>query len=428
MPPAYSGGVKDLLEASFRHALQVCSPDRLLHRRLPDERPALILAVGKAAHPMAMAACAAYPGVPWMATPPRAALGALAPAGEAWPAAEGDGQVWPGSHPLPDEGSVRAAEEALRRAAELGPDDLLLVLVSGGGSALWCAPWGIDLAGKRALTEGLLRAGADIHELNAVRKHLSRIKGGRLAVTTVARVHALLLSDVPGDDPSVIASGPTVADPSTFEDALAVLDRYGVGGEAVRAHLRAGVAGELPESPEHLPDDRVRTEVIGSNATLLQAMAGFWEARGWAVHLLGDHFTGEAKELALHHARVVRQARQQSEQRPLALLSGGEATVTVRGHGRGGRNLEFALALLQELGEETPWGLSAGSDGLDGNSGAAGAFLTPDAAARAATLGLWPAAYLAENDAASFFGATGDLLVTGPTQHNLNDCRVLLLP
>ncbi|MFC5846876.1 glycerate kinase type-2 family protein [Deinococcus petrolearius] len=330
---------------------------------------------------------------------------------------------------MPDEHSVRAAERALARVGELPVGARLLVLVSGGGSALLSAPWGVTLAHKQALTRELLRAGAAIEEINAVRKHLSRVKGGRLAQATRAQVRVLLLSDVIGDDPSVIASGPAVPDTTTFADALAVLDRYALTAPQARAHLAAGARGELPETPKPGGLPHVRHTVVGSNRALLEAAQAFLAARGVRAVILSDTFGGEARDLAGFHASLVRSVRDHGTpfRGPLALLSGGEATVTVRGGGRGGRNQEFALWLLRALGERGVYALSAGSDGIDGNSGAAGAFLTPDSHARARAAGLDPAGFLARNDSGSFFAALGDALLTGPSGHNLNDYRVVFV-
>ncbi|MEF2278477.1 glycerate kinase [Deinococcus sp. YIM 134068] len=407
-----------LLERSYHAALEAVAPARLLAPYLNEPRPDLVLAFGKAALPMLRAALEAYPGVPGLAVPPRGTPDLSAP-----DAAE----VLPGSHPVPDEHSVRAAERALTRVRALPEDARLLVLVSGGGSALLSAPWGVTLAQKGALTRDLLRAGADIGEINAVRKHLSHVKGGRLAAATRAHVRALLISDVIGDDPSVIASGPTVPDPSTFAEALGVLDRYGLEVQEARAHLTAGARGELPETPKPGELPHVENTIIGSNRVLLEAAHSFLEAQGVRSVILSDTLAGEARDLAGFHASLISSVRDHGTpfRGPLVLLSGGEATVTVRGEGRGGRNQEFALWLLHDLGERGVHALSAGSDGIDGNSDAAGAFLTPDSLVRARALGLDPRAFLTRNDSGSFFTMLEDALVTGPSGHNLNDYRAV---
>jgi len=407
-----------LLEHSYRAALAAVSPARLLAPHLSGPRPDFVLAFGKAALPMLRAALDAYPGVPGLAVPPDGTPDLSAPPGA---------QVLPGAHPVPDERSVRAAEEALAQVSALPPGSRLLLLVSGGGSALLSAPWGVTLEQKQALTGALLRAGATIEEINTVRKHLSRTKGGRLAAATRAQVRALIISDVIGDDPSVIASGPSVPDPTTFAEALSVLERYGVAAPEARAHLAAGARGEYPETPKPGELPHVQNTVIGSNRVLLEAAQTALASRGVQAIILSDTFGGEARDLAGFHASLVQSIRQYGTPftGPVVLLSGGEATVTVRGDGRGGRNQEFALWLLGALGEQGVWALSAGSDGIDGHSEAAGAFLTPDSWQRARAAGLGIRAHLARNDSGSFFAALGDALITGPSGHNLNDFRAI---
>lgn len=413
--------MRTLLEASFRHALALTHPRELTRAHLPEERPALVLAVGKAALTMLEAALERYPDVPYLATPKADSALEL----------RRNGVILPAAHPVPDERSVQAAEKALERASRLQSQDLLLVLVSGGGSALWCLPEGISLAEKQALNGALLGSGASIHEMNAVRKHLSRIKGGGLVRATPARVRALLLSDVPGDDPSVIASGPTVPDPSTFRDALEVLERYRIEAPAARAHLERGLLGEIPETLK--PGDpalaRVENRLVGGSQTFLEAARAYWEAQGYQTLILSDRFGGEARELAAFHAALVQSIRAHGTpvRPPVVLLSGGEATVTVRGVGRGGRNQEFLLGLLHRLGPQGVWALAADTDGNDGNTETAGAFLTPDSWARAQARGLNVKEYLEGNDAHGFFSGLGDLLITGPTQNNLNDYRVIVV-
>ncbi|HZJ09296.1 MAG TPA: DUF4147 domain-containing protein, partial [Trueperaceae bacterium] len=308
--------MRRLLEASYRHAVSATDPGRLVRSHLPDERPAMVLAVGKAALPMVAEAREAYRDVAWLATPPAGStnVGAERDAGRTGP------HVLPGSHPLPDASSVRAAESALEAVSRLGADDLLLVLVSGGGSALWCAPSGLDLEAKRALTLALQRAGADIHELNVVRRHLSRIKGGRLAAATGARVLTLALSDVPGDDLADIASGPSVPDPTTFADALAVVRRFDVKAPSATEHLARGVAGAVAETPKPggAVAARCSAKVIGSAGKLLSAAESFWTERGHAVVVLSDSLQGEASELARAHAELVLALRAGSDPRPAA--------------------------------------------------------------------------------------------------------------
>jgi glycerate 2-kinase len=422
--------MKELLESTFHHALAETSPKYLVQQHLPDEKPSLILAIGKASIPMLRGALEKFPNVPYLVTPPPYAEKFVGH-GEYGYREYGYREYIAGTHPVPSEASKEAAEKALELVSSLTEQDSLLVLVSGGGSALWCAPWGITLEEKQSLTQALLRSGADIYELNTVRKHVSKIKGGRLARATKAQVTALLLSDVVGDDPAVIASGPTVADPSTFAEALEVLNRYGLEFPKVREHFQKGIRGELPESPK--PNDeifaRVENKIIGSNRLLLEAARSYLQRQGYNAVILSDCFTGDAKELARFHATLVQSIYKYREpfQHPVILLSGGEATVTVKGQGKGGRNQEFALWLLYFLRDENIWALSAGSDGIDGNSTAAGAFITPDSWQRARAKGLEIAKFLEDNDSNSFFRELGDMLETGATQHNLNDFRAIAL-
>ena len=402
-----------LLKEAFFHALKATDPYRLTQRALPPWRPDLILAVGKAAAPMLKAALDRYGEVPYHLTLPQGQdpLGLKARFAR---------------HPVPDEGSLKAAEEALALLQGLSPRARVLALVSGGGSALWCAPLGISLEEKRALTEALLRSGADIGEVNAVRKHLSRIKGGRALLATKARVHALLLSDVPGNDPSVIASGPFHPDPSTYGEALSVLDRYGLAFPKAREALLKGLRGEVPETlkPSDPALKRLSWRMVGRNLDLLKAAQGFLREKGHRAVILSDRFGGEARDLARFHAELVETIRTHGLpfRKPLFLLSGGEAQVRVEGGGRGGRNLEFLLALYAHL-KAPLHALAADSDGLDGPSGAAGALLTPKVWAR----GLDPRPYLEENDSLAFFQEAGTLLITGPTGTNLNDFRLLFV-
>jgi hydroxypyruvate reductase len=313
----------------------------------------------------------------------------------------------------------------------LGADDLVIALISGGGSALCALPGeGITLQTKQDITRALLLRGATIHEINTVRKHLSAIKGGRLArQASPARVVSLLISDIPGDDPALIASSPTLPDPTTCADALAVLIRYGVT-------LSPGVAEALQagrlESPK--PGDPVFAghshRVVASALDGLNAAAQRAREAGWAVRVLSDAMEGEARDLALAHAAIARhvQRHEQPFSAPCILLSGGEATVTVKGHGRGGRNTEFALALAIALkGQAGVYAWSAGSDGLDGNGAAAGAWVTPGTLTAARGLGLDALATLADNDSFSFFDALGSTVVTGPTHTNINDFRAVLI-
>lgn len=340
-------------------------------------------------------------------------------------------EVVEASHPVPDERGRDAAQRILALTQGLTEDDLVLCLISGGGSALLALPAeGISLADKQQVNKALLRSGATITEMNCVRKHLSAIKGGRLAAACApARVVTLLISDVPGDDPSVIASGPTVADPTTCADALAILGKYHINEPAsVLAHLRSA----HDETPKPGDPRLARSEVImiaTPNASL-EAAAAVARAAGVTPLILGDSLEGESREVALVHAGIARHAARhgQPARPPCVLLSGGETTVTVRGKGRGGRNAEFLLALAVALeGHPGICAIAGDTDGIDGTEDNAGALLMPDSLERATSLGVSAKALLANNDGYSFFQALGDLVITGPTLTNVNDFRAILI-
>lgn len=334
-------------------------------------------------------------------------------------------------HPVPDAAGAAAAQRIRELVSGLTEDDLVLCLISGGGSALLSAPApGITLEEKRAINKALLNSGATIAEMNCVRKHLSSLKGGRLALACApARVFTLVLSDVPGDDPSVVASGPTLPDHSTLQQALGVIDRYAV---AVPAHVRSFL--QQPENETPKPGDprlaQCEVRVIATAQEALQAAARKVHALGLPAHVLSDDMEGEAREVAKVHAAIARHVARRGEpfQRPCVLLSGGETTVTVRGRGRGGRNAEFLLSLAIELkGAPGLWALAVDTDGIDGSEDNAGAWFGPDTWARAEAQGLKPAAMLENNDGYGFFEALGQLLVTGPTRTNVNDLRAILI-
>ena len=340
-------------------------------------------------------------------------------------------EVVEAAHPVPDAAGSTAASRILDRVRDLGPDDLVLCLVSGGGSALLTLPApGLSLEDKQATVRALLASGATIGEMNTVRKHLSAIKGGRLALAAhPARLVALAISDVPGDDPSVIASGPTVADASSFADAAAVLAKYRIRPPAaVAAHLaRAAEETPKPGDPRLAHSEMI---LVARPQDALDAAAAAAKAAGITPVVLGDSIEGEAREVARAMAGMALQVarRGQPARPPAVLLSGGETTVTVRGRGRGGRNLEFLLALALALdGRAGIHALAADTDGIDGTEEAAGALVGPDSLARAARLGLDAKAMLADNDAATVFAALGDLVMTGPTRTNVNDFRAILV-
>jgi hydroxypyruvate reductase len=340
-------------------------------------------------------------------------------------------------HPVPDIFSLAAAREILSLLERAGKGDLVVALVSGGGSAMLSAPAaGITTEEKAETFRLLLRAGADIASFNAVRKHLSEVKGGRLArAAHPATVWALLLSDVPGDDPSVIASGPFSPDPTTYADAIGVLERYGIFyavPSPVRRHLAEGAAGTLPETPK--PDDpaflKTTSALIGTNRTAMDVaalrLARERDAGPTAIVLLPGFLRGEARECARSFcARLRKIAEALSPGNAVAMIAGGETTVNVRGGGKGGRNQEFALAAAVELaGEGATAVLAAGTDGIDGPTDAAGAYADGATVARASSLGLDPGAHLENNDAYPFFEALGDLVVTGPTGTNVADLAI----
>jgi hydroxypyruvate reductase len=340
-------------------------------------------------------------------------------------------EVVEAGHPLPDDAGVRSAQRMAALLRSATEHDLVLAVISGGGSALMPLPSaGLHLEDLQATTDLLLRAGATIVELNAVRKHLSQIKGGGLVrLAGSASVASLILSDVVGDPLDVIASGPTVPDPTTFSDALNILQRYGLATQvpgAVREHLEAGQRGEIPDTPK---EDSglfagVHNLIVGSNRLAAEAAVREARARGFEALLLSTFVEGEAREVALVAAALAKElvAHDRPVSRPACLVWGGETTVTVRGQGKGGRNQELALAAaLSAEGLPNVVLVALGTDGTDGPTDAAGAVVTGETVARARGLGLDPLAHLADNDAYNFFDALGDLIRTGPTGTNVND-------
>lgn len=339
-------------------------------------------------------------------------------------------EVVEAGHPFPDDAGQQAAKRIVERVSVLSEDDLVLGLFSGGGSALLSLPApGITLADKLAATRALLRSGAAIGEINCVRKHLSAVKGGRLAAASApAQLVTLMISDVPGDDPSAIASGPTVPDPTTRADALSVLKRYGIEEPASVMSYLENTEDETPK-PGDPCFDNARYDVICRSQDSLEAAAKRAMEQGYEPVILGD-LEGESREVARVHAGIARQVVNYGQPRPApcALLSGGETTVTVRGNGRGGRNAEFALALAVALdGLPGVYALAADTDGIDGTEDNAGCIVRPDTLNRAADAGVDPEARLADNDAYGFFSAVGGLVHTGPTLTNVNDFRAVLI-
>ncbi len=340
------------------------------------------------------------------------------------------------SHPVPDERGLEGARRIVELLEGLSARDLAVCLISGGGSALMPYPVeGITLEEKQATTEALLASGATIHEVNAVRKHLSRTKGGRLALYAFpARVLTLLISDVVGDDLDVIASGPTVPDRSTYGDALAVVDRYDLGESIpprVLEVLRKGARGEIPETPKpgHGAFERVTNLIVASNLQGLLAAKDKAKKLGYNVLILSSMIEGETRDVAKVHAGVLKEILKSGNPLPppACIISGGETTVTIRGRGRGGRNQEFVLqAALEIAGWKGAAVFSAGTDGTDGPTEAAGAWADWKTVERAKELGLDPEAFLLDNDSYHFFKALGDLVITGPTGTNVMDLRILL--
>lgn len=331
------------------------------------------------------------------------------------------------AHPVPDAVGMAAAARMMDLVRGLGREDLVLALMSGGGSAVLSNPAPpVTLEMFRALTSALLKSGANIVEINTVRKHLSTISGGRLAAAAApARVLTLGISDVPGDDPSTIGSGPTVPDPTTLDDARAVLAKYGI---SPAPEIAARLADPAAETPKALPHAAYR--MIAAPIQSLDRAAEIARAAGFAVHSLGPDLEGEARDVAAAHADLVRRIKggHGPVAVPCVLLSGGETTVTVRGKGRGGRNAEFALALAVALdGLADVWALAGDTDGIDGTEDNAGAIVAPDTLARARTLGLAAQDRLADNDGYGFFAKLGDLVATGPTHTNVNDFRAIVI-
>jgi len=421
---------RPLLRQIFDAAVAAAHPDVVLaaHLRPIPKGRVICLAAGKGA--AAMAASAERHYLDTLRLPPERLLGiATTRHGHGVPTRRI--KVVEAGHPMPDEAGLKAAGDTLQLAAQADAGDLLLVLLSGGGSANWIAPVdGVSFVQKQQLTRALLRSGAPIGEINTVRKHLSRIKGGRLArAGQKAEIVTLAISDVPHDDPSAIASGPTVPDPTTLADARAIIAKYGLEvDDAIRRAL------DDPKNESCKPGDpafaHAHFELIARPKASLDAAVRLAKDAGYETIDLGADLEGEAREVAAAHARLALDARAQGKR--VAILSGGELTVTVRGNGRGGPNQEYALALAA-LFKDTPdiSALAGDTDGADGGAGSAsdpaGAMIDQATFARMKSLKLDPQAYLANNDATAFFAATGDLLQTGPTLTNVNDIRVILV-
>ncbi|HEV3217348.1 MAG TPA: DUF4147 domain-containing protein [Vicinamibacterales bacterium] len=417
-----------------RGAIEKASPDHLIDRALQEPaiasrmqgRALRLVAVGKAAPFMAQTFAGIEGGRSLDGIVIGTHLPFALPAGLAW---------MQSSHPLPDERSVTAGRSALAVARQTGPDERLVVLLSGGASALMAVPAAdLTLDDKRATVDALLKGGADITQLNTVRKHLSAVKGGRLAAAASGPAVCLAISDVVGDDLSVIGSGPTVPDPSTYRDAWHYIEQLGVKDRvpaAAAAHLKAGVEGRVDETPK--PGDarlaRWITRVIGGRRDAMEGARDSARSLGYEVILVDEPVVGNARTAApalLDRARAAASGRRG----PLCLIASGETTVKVVGKGKGGRNQEMALAVVNALavdraGRETAMA-SIGTDGIDGPTDAAGAMADSTTAARARELSLDPEAYLADNNAHAFFAALDDLIITGPTTTNVGDVQLIL--
>jgi glycerate 2-kinase len=417
---------RQLLRDMFAAAIAAASPDKAVPANLPPP-PAgrtVVVGAGKAAASMARAVEAHWP-----ADKPLAGLVVTRYGHGLGPLKRIE--VVEAAHPIPDAAGEMAARRILDLVKGLGPDDLALCLISGGGSALLSLPaLGIALDDKQALNKALLRSGANINEINCVRKHLSAIKGGRLAVAAApARILSLIISDVPGDDPSVIASGPTTPDASTLADAKAVLKRYGIVPPPSVQALLDDSKSETPK-PGDPAFSRSETRIIAAPQASLEAAAELASRAGYRPLILGDAIEGEATEVGKVMAGIARQVVMHREPAPppCVLISGGETTVTVKGAGKGGRNVEFLLSMAVELdGRPRVFAIAGDTDGTDGAEEVAGAIITPDSLERAGRLGLNARAALADNDAHSFFRALGDEVVTGPTLTNVNDFRAILV-
>ena len=421
------------LRALFDVAVARAQPQHVMASVLPPppKGRTLVLGAGKAAGAMAAALDALWPKHAPLAGLVVTRYGYVPPELRM---RDGRIEVVEAAHPVPDAAGQAAAARMLELAGSLTKDDLVIALISGGGSALLALPAeGLSLADKQGINRALLLSGATITEMNCVRKHLSAIKGGRLAAACApAPVLSLLLSDVPGDDPAVIASGPTVPDPTTCADALALLDRYAIDvPHGVRERLEAGEL-ETPK-PNHAVFAHNRVKVIATPEQMLQAAAAACREAGLDAHILADDVEGESRDVALVHAAVARHVARTGQPfaKPCVILSGGETTVTVQKGttpGRGGRGSEFLLALALGLnGQAGVWGLAGDTDGIDGSEDNAGAWITPDTLQRAAIAGVNPRTMLEAHDAYSFFEACGDLLLTGPTYTNVNDFRAMLV-
>jgi len=419
---------RDYLLESFLVAVKAADPAHIIPQHLPSppKGRTLVVGAGKAVAAMALAVENAWP--------PFAQLDGIVVTRYGHKLPTEKIKVIEAGHPVPDENGEQASREILSAVKALKSEDLLLCLFSGGGSSLLSLPIdGISLQDLKEVTKQLLRCGASIQEINTVRKHLSAIQGGRLAAACKASIVTLIISDVTGDEATHIASGPCSPDPTTFSDALSVLDQYNLNvPPSVRKILLEGKVHTTHETPKpgSLIFSRVENKIIASAYQSLLASANYFQELNILPLILGDTVTGESREIAKSYAALAREIRihPQLLKAPIALLSSGETTVTIKGNGRGGRNAEFLLSLLIELaGLAEIYALACDTDGLDGTENNAGAIVSPDSLIRAKKLGLNAASFLINNDAYSFFEQLNDLVITGPTYTNVNDYRAILI-
>ena len=425
---------KELLQSMFEAAVKAAQPEKTIPDHLPPVPPGrtVVIGAGKASAEMARVFEAHWNG-------PLDKLSGLVVTRYDYAVECRHIEIVEAAHPVPDQAGAQAAKRILETVGSLSEDDLVVCLISGGGSSLLSLPApGLTLDDKQQINRALLKSGANIREMNCVRKHLSAIKGGRLAAATYpAKLVTLMISDVPDDDPDVIASGPTVPDPTTFSDAIDIINKYGITEPAVAIeHLKKGHAGEkddcYSETPKHNDPRLGNSEaiLIATPQMSLEAAASVARAKGISPVILGDSIEGESSQVAIVHAGIAKQIvrHQQPTAKPCVLLSGGETTVTVTGNGRGGRNAEFSLSLALALNElPGVHSLAADTDGIDGSEDNAGCFVSPDTLKKATETGIKAGDFLQNNDAYSFFNKLDDLLITGPTLTNVNDFRAILI-
>ncbi|SFV26818.1 glycerate 2-kinase [Hyphomicrobium facile] len=424
-----NGGVRETLSTLFEAAHRTAHPSVCLPAHLPPVPKGgriIVIGAGKGSAAMAVAAEAHY-----IATGQENKISGLISTRHGFGLPTGIIKILEAGHPVPDANSIVGAERAIALAKSAGPNDLVLCLLSGGASAIWAAPvQGVSFEAKQALTKQLLKSGAPISEMNCVRKHLSEVKGGKLAAAVYpARLLTLAISDVPGDNPDEIGSGPTVADRSTLADARAVLEKWKITPSPEIAKALADPANEtLKAGDPRLANSTY--EIVAAPRASIEAAATIARELGYRVVSLGDDLEGEARDVARAHAEMALEAKRKHEK--VAIMSGGELTVTVRGDGSGGPNQEYALGLALALDGATGIaGLAGDTDGIDGGGGnagdPAGALVFPDTLKRAKAANLNAAKFLENNDSTGFFRPLGDLILCGPTQTNVNDFRVILI-